>query len=686
MKRLHAMPECLRQVVRLGVLGACLAMPIGAGFVAGTPLWAQSGTDTSVPRTFVNVPYVKLPVEIEEAQRAQLRGLVLFMKDTAQGSWTKVDQGPAQQTEFIFRAPHEGEYWFRVVAIDNQGRPQPSDLNKDLHDAVVVVVDTTPPTIDIAYVAATNEGTTVRCDARDANLDPLKTRFFFQTQDQVWRPLDAVAGRPGTFCIPRQAVLTNMIKATAADLAGNPTTRIANLGELAAAAGGQRRSSRPFRAVRRRRSSIICRRSRRCRLARWRRRRRPTRPREPVRSRSSSMTAATTTPARPAGPLRAAADAAGLVAVDRPGALRCRTRCLRWCRRVRRRRSSRASAAAGRAGAAVAPPTITTPMITTSPTQPTGGVTIVTSMPNEEIRPAMSTSQTATATGQPESTMLRPTTTDPSATTTSGNLARQTPAGPMEIVGHPTVFLNYAVEDVGASGVGKIEIWVTGDQGRTWRKNVDVSASKNPAEIRLPGEGVYGLKLVAANGRGFGAQPPQSGDPADSWVEVDMTKPKAEIVAVQCGAGAEAGVLTVFWKAEDKNLATDGIELLHAASREGPWMPIAKGLHNEKGNEGQYRWTPPATAGAQTFLRLIVRDRAGNTAISQTVQPVPLDDLSRPRIRVLNVSTVPHPTQAAPPTINVPAPLQPGIVAPIQATSMPSMPSMPQLTGGNEGR
>src|SRR5262249_25638735 len=96
------------------------------------------------------------------------------------------------------------------------------------------------------FVGVASEGTTLQCDCRDQNLDPLQTRFFFQTQDQVWRPLDPIPGRAGLYCIPSQAVLTNLIKVSAADLGHNTTTRTYNLGELA---GGRTSAPGPLRAA-----------------------------------------------------------------------------------------------------------------------------------------------------------------------------------------------------------------------------------------------------------------------------------------------------------------------------------------------------------------------------------------------------------------------------------------------------
>jgi hypothetical protein len=608
MKRIHAVPGYLRHLACLGTLGACLGVPLGIGFFGTAPLRAQQPAESGISRTYVNNPAVRLPIEIDSSERAQLRGVVLYMKDGPQGAWTKIDQGTPQQTDFVFRAPRDGEYWFRIVAIDNQGRPHPSDLS-NLADSVVVVVDVAPPTVDVHYLGASPDGTMIQCDVRDANLDPLQTHFFFQTQDQVWRQLEAVPGRANLFCIPKQAVLTNTIRVAAADLARNTTTRTFNLGELAQAGQGP----------------------------------------APV-PQLPPIAPVAQHPIPPAPAFGKQPQGTG------------------W-----------------------SPPVITDSQTPTRSTP--GGVTQVVAT-GEDVRPSheansvrpRSSSQPSAGPGDP--TIMRPSTTsDPSTTTSAGTLSRQ-PAAPTQIVGNPTVFLNYEIENQGASGVGKVEIWATADQCRTWTKMPDEPARKNPAEIRFPGEGVFGVKLVASNGRGYGAEPPQAGDPADCWIEVDMTKPTAAITAVQAGTGPESGVLTVFWKAEDKNLAADGIELLFAVNSDGPWTSIAKNMHNDKGNEGQYRWTPPTQAGAQSYLRLVVRDKAGNTSISQTVQPIPLDDLSRPRVRVLNVTTAPQAAPPAPASLSAPSALRPGIIRPVQATSIPDLtpPSVGPNLGGIESR
>ena len=90
----------------------------------------------------------------------------------------------------------------------------------------------------------------------------------------------------------------------------------------------------------------------------------------------------------------------------------------------------------------------------------------------------------------------------------------------------------------------------------------------------------------------------------------------------------------ISWTTQDKNLATDGVELFFSGNREGPWQQIAKGLKIE----GSHRWLPPSSLGSHAFFRLCVRDQAGNTNQVDTPQPVLVDDLSRPRGRLIGIT------------------------------------------------
>jgi hypothetical protein len=195
--------------------------------------------------------------------------------------------------------------------------------------------------------------------------------------------------------------------------------------------------------------------------------------------------------------------------------------------------------------------------------------------------------------------------------------------------------LAYQIDQVGPSGVGRVEIWMTRDEGKTWQRLCEDQKHQSPVECDLPGEGLFGITVVVANGNGLGDPPPSSGDAPDYWIEVDTTKPVAKLLAASPVLGDGAGALLISWAASDKNL--DSINLHYAAQREGPWLPIAKGLKNDS----SYRWLVPQDAGPEVHLRLEAMDRAGNITVCELPNKIVLDTL-RPKARVLSITAVPN--------------------------------------------
>jgi hypothetical protein len=235
-----------------------------------------------------------------------------------------------------------------------------------------------------------------------------------------------------------------------------------------------------------------------------------------------------------------------------------------------------------------------------------------------------------------------------------------------QIVNGNKVFLDYQIENAGLSGVGKVEVWITRDKGQSWHKIGEDAQRKGPMEIALPGEGLFGVTLVASNGRGVPGRPPATGDTPDGWIEVDTTKPFAQITSVASVIEDMKSVVHIHWAVTDKNLGDAAVDIFYAATPQGPWLPIAKGLKGE----GQYRWTPPVEIGPQAHLRLIATDIAGNVGIASTLEPVLFDDPARPRAVIRNILTsmpttsspvMPMPVRVAPmppPQIVQPAPMK----------------------------
>ena len=195
--------------------------------------------------------------------------------------------------------------------------------------------------------------------------------------------------------------------------------------------------------------------------------------------------------------------------------------------------------------------------------------------------------------------------------------------------------LEYDIDSVGPSGIGRVELWGTRDGGTTWRSFTLDNDRRSPLLVNVDDEGVYGFRVVVSNGAGFGGKPPQTGDLPDLWVGVDLTRPLARIISAQQGVEGEAGHLIVSWQADDNRLAARPVSLSFSESRTGPWLPIASGLENT----GRYAWPIDQRTPPRFYLRLEVRDEAGNLGVHEMDEPITIDQ-SRPRIRIRDIRPV----------------------------------------------
>jgi hypothetical protein len=212
----------------------------------------------------------------------------------------------------------------------------------------------------------------------------------------------------------------------------------------------------------------------------------------------------------------------------------------------------------------------------------------------------------------------------------------ETPAGGANVrmVNNKRVSIKYDIKEVGKSGIAVIELWYTRSEGRTWQKYDERKDPQPPYvySFEVDGEGLYGFTLVARNRAGFGEAPPKVGDPAQVWVEVDLTKPVVRIQSVDVGRGADLGSLTITYTVTDKNLAQQPITLSYAEKLDGPWVPIA----SQQENTGRFVWRIPETTPYQFYVRVEAADRAGNVGAAVTDKPV-IVDLSQPKVQVISV-------------------------------------------------
>ena len=205
------------------------------------------------------------------------------------------------------------------------------------------------------------------------------------------------------------------------------------------------------------------------------------------------------------------------------------------------------------------------------------------------------------------------------------------PEPQLQYTNQSNVQLDYRISTIGPSGVGLVELWATEDNGLTWHRFAEDVDRKPPFDVRLPAEGTYGFTLVIRSRAGLGGKPPQSGQLPDLRIEYDATAPEAVLYSVEADPDRK-DALFLHWSASDRNLAETPISLFWAERPEGPWQPIAVDLPNT----GRHEWRMPPELPYRVYLRLEVRDRAGNVSVAETPEPV-LVDLTEPEAELIGI-------------------------------------------------
>ena len=89
------------------------------------------------------------------------------------------------------------------------------------------------------------------------------------------------------------------------------------------------------------------------------------------------------------------------------------------------------------------------------------------------------------------------------------------------------------------------------------------------------------------------------------------------------------------WKVKEDHPSDKPVSLYYAASRTGPWEPIS-GWKEDR--NGEYEWIVGLGMPFQFYVRVMVRDAAGNIGKAETSQPISVD-LSRPSAQIMDIET-----------------------------------------------
>jgi hypothetical protein len=203
------------------------------------------------------------------------------------------------------------------------------------------------------------------------------------------------------------------------------------------------------------------------------------------------------------------------------------------------------------------------------------------------------------------------------------------PPAPLLHVRRRAFRLDYALDNVGPTGVSKVSLWYTHD-AKTWVPSDREVSAKGHLTVTVPQDGRWGFTLIPHSGAGLSAPPPAEGDQPHVWVEVDTAVPQVKILEAAAQLVVGQGVLRVRYRADDDRLAGNPITIFCAPAPEGPWTVLAKDLPCTE------EYTRPLAGLPPTFcVRVAAADQAGN--VGAAVSGMIHADVKVPTVRAVNV-------------------------------------------------
>jgi hypothetical protein len=537
----------------------------------------------------MNARNFQIPIHINDGQRSKIKELILFSSADAGATWQQAAVATPDKDAFVFYAPADGVYWFNVCVVDLQGNREPPDIYKSA-PRQKVLVDTLTPGIRIVSAERQGDEIAVTWQIQEDHPELSTLKLEYRTPDSpawMWYQAAATPALSGgaRFRVVQPGPVS--LRLQMADQAGN-------VGTAQAEVPAQNAPPNPALSA--------------------------------VTSNSPSAPAA----------MGSAVGSMGSAVGNLPPPQNVQQPNVPANSPPSNFPPSPSPSMAGQTSAQYAPAPVSTTAVPENPqlVQPT-------SLAQQDARAVAERAWTAASNSRPTASMASdPVGQSMTAAPATGSAAAAQAAGQrwpydngvkLQVTNNPQVTLDYEVTKVGPSGVGSVELYMSLDDGRTWQRYADDPDLKPPMTVNLPGEGVYGLRLVVGSRAGLGRKPPQPGDPPQMRIEVDTTPPVARLNNPQPDPHRR-DALTLTWTATDHNLSPNPITLQWAERPDGNWQNIAADLPNT----GRYTWQLTPNLPYRLHLRLLVRDTAGNTAVDEIPEPV-LIDLHEPEGQLLGI-------------------------------------------------
>jgi hypothetical protein len=543
--------------------------------------------------TYTNDRGCKIPVTIQKAYADEISEMILYVSTNEGRDWAPASRISAGKTDFVFFATRDGPHWFRVAYVNKAGKQDPDEKSiLTLPAEWIMVFDRRQPVIRSIQAQRQGDEVQVKWEIDEENPDPKGFRLEYQAKGGAdsWTPIPAAFAPAGQARVRPGNNLALVVRLTMRDLANNQSyaqTEIA--GDIATTSFNSGNTSAILPGP----GQI-----------------------------GATPTLPVQIPIQP--PVVKPEQPFKFPPMPTQDVLNHNVQSIGPPKDM---------------GAVAPPPPL-------GPLPPIGGIeNIGAGLPpyREKVLPKATVIADSRVQAPIEGHAY-----DPPADAGPATTARGHKLPDLIYVNDHHVTLEYELKRVGPSGVGGIEIWLTKNDGASWEPYAKandaggedvVGRQKRTFEFldkndRPFADGIFGLTLVVKNRAGLSREP-RPGDVPEMRIEIDSQKPLAILYQPSADPQNPENVL-LKWTARDKNLAPAPIQLEYAEKPEGPWRPIKLDLEN-KGRyagssvtinngvaavkeviTGDYSWKVPSPFPVQVYLRIRVRDKAGNEQIAAT--------------------------------------------------------------------
>lgn len=593
-------------------MAACLL----SGSLSATTLHAQTGKpakSSSLPKAVAtNQKSFFIPVAVDRKQAGHDPVEVQLLVSADQGkTWSTYARQAADSKGFQFQGRDDGEYWFASRTVDAQGRAKPSEVEVELR----IAIDSTPPKIDLDAAVDAKGNVNAAWRVTDSTAAMELVKIDYQSGDSLKPTWQAVQLETG------DQQITSGLLTGAKSFTPRTTSRAVDLRIVVRDQAGNIAADTKRVFLPRESRAMVS------KLPEWPPRAATTP--APTKSVGSTdpFTARQFEDGGVLNPNTKSAAPTATPAIE-PAAEQPQNSGPSPQDRVAAKPQVLASNPLPRETSTVSPPV--RDRVVAQPSSTGSSNPLIWPQDNEVRPPAEQAPITPITPSEIGPAPTNPTTTDGPPPSTVGDSS----AGNIkpQLTSSKSFALEYDLDSVGPAGVRAVELWVTTDNGETWQKWGEDEDKKSPFDIQVESERNFGFRMVIVSNNGLAGRAPEPGDAADVQVEVDSTIPTARLLQAGYGVAEHSGQLDIRWEAEDLHLGQRPVTISFSESPDGPFSILAAGLPND----GQYYWTIDPRTPRKLYLRLEVRDEAGNVAVDQTLEPISLEGLSpRGRIRAV---------------------------------------------------